>query len=72
MKIELSQQIFKNHQISNLMKIHPVGPGFHADRRTYMTKKSLFAILRTLLKTSKGMARDLKRLYLNWLLFLII
>jgi hypothetical protein len=27
MKIELFQQIFKNPQISDLMKIHPVGPG---------------------------------------------
>jgi len=39
MKIEFSQQIYKNPQIQNLMKIHPLGPGFHADRRTDMTKK---------------------------------
>jgi hypothetical protein len=35
MKVELSQQIFKNTQISNVMKIRPVGAElFRADRRT--------------------------------------
>jgi len=33
MKLKFSQQILKNTQISNFMKIHPVGAKwFHADR----------------------------------------
>jgi len=40
MKLDYSQQIFlKNTQISNFMKIHPVGAElFHAGRQTAMTK----------------------------------
>jgi len=33
-ELEFSQQIFKNTQISNFMKIHPVGAKlFHADKQ---------------------------------------
>jgi hypothetical protein len=33
MKLDFSQQIFENTQISNLMKIHPVGAElFHEER----------------------------------------
>jgi len=43
MKLEFSRQILKNPQISNLMKIRPVGAelflaGERTDRRTDMTK----------------------------------
>jgi hypothetical protein len=37
-KLEFSGQFSKNPQISNLMKIRPVGDEFHADERTDMTK----------------------------------
>ena len=37
-KLELSGQFSKNPQISNFMKIRPVGDEFHADERTDMTK----------------------------------
>ena len=43
----------KNHQMSNLMKIHPVGAEMlHVDAPTdkHTTKLSLFAILQTHLK----------------------
>jgi hypothetical protein len=55
MKLEFSQQSFKNNLISNFTKIRPVGAElFHADRRTDMTKlRVAFAILRTRLKTGK-------------------
>jgi hypothetical protein len=34
-KLEFSQQVFKRYQISNFMKMHPVGVElFHADRQT--------------------------------------
>jgi hypothetical protein len=48
---------FKNTQISNFMNIRPVGTEFHADGQTETdrheegTQQSLFAILRTRLKT---------------------
>ena len=39
MKLKFSQQFSKNLQISNFMKIRPVGAElFHADGRTDMTK----------------------------------
>jgi hypothetical protein len=39
MKLEFSRQIFKNTQISNFMKVPPVGAElFHADRQTDMMK----------------------------------
>ena len=40
MKLEFSGQIFegKKAQISNFIKIHPVGAEFHADGQTTMTK----------------------------------
>ena len=46
MKLEFSRQIFKKAQISNLIKIRPVGAElFHAggrtDRRTDMTKLTI-------------------------------
>ena len=41
MKLEFSRQIFVNTQISNFMKIRPVGAELcHADRRTNMTKQT--------------------------------
>jgi hypothetical protein len=55
MKIEFYQQIFKNPQISNLMKIHPMGPGFHADRRTDMTK--LIVAFRNFANSPKNVER---------------
>jgi hypothetical protein len=37
MKLEFSQRIFQNTQISNFMKIRPVGVElFHADERKYI------------------------------------
>jgi hypothetical protein len=48
MKFEFSQQIFKNAQISNFMKIHLVTAKlFHADRQAgrHDKTKSLFTIL---------------------------
>jgi hypothetical protein len=56
MKLQFSQQFFENTQISNLIKIRPVGAElFNADRGTDgltdMTKLIFaFAILRTRLK----------------------
>jgi hypothetical protein len=42
MKIDISRQIFQKSQISNFMKISPVGAEFHSagrtDRQTDMTK----------------------------------
>jgi len=49
MEVEFSQTFFrKNTQISNFMKIRPVGAEmFHADRQTDMTKLTAsFEILR--------------------------
>ena len=35
MKLDFLNRFFKNHKVSNFMKIHPVGAKlFHADRRT--------------------------------------
>jgi len=61
MKLEFFRQIFKKiPQISNFMKIHPVGAElFHADGRTDRHDKnvySFFAILRTRLKLAKNHA----------------
>jgi hypothetical protein len=59
MKLEYSQQILKNNQISNLIKIRPARADlFHADgrtgRETYMTKLTfLLAILRKNQKSYK-------------------
>jgi len=33
-KLEFSRQLFENTQISNFMKMRPVGAEFHAERRT--------------------------------------
>jgi hypothetical protein len=39
MKLEISLKIFETTQISNFMKLRPVGAElFHADRRTVTTK----------------------------------
>ena len=39
MKLEIFRQLFKNTQVSNFMKIRPVGAElFHADGRTDMMK----------------------------------
>ena len=59
MKLEFSRQFSKNTEISNFMKIRPVGAElFHADRRTdeqtRRSEQSLFAILRTRLYVIQG------------------
>jgi hypothetical protein len=62
MKLKFSQDILKNTQIPNFMKIRPVGAElFHigrmdgrmdrqTDRQTLQSQRSLFAIFRTRLK----------------------
>ena len=56
-KLEFSRQILKNW-ISNFIKIRLVGAELlHADGRTWRSSKSLFAILRTRLKTGTGELR---------------
>jgi hypothetical protein len=46
MKLEFSQQIFKNNLISNFMKIRPVGAEFfHAGRRTDRQKKTKLVVV---------------------------
>ena len=52
MKLDFSQQIFKNTQISNFMKMRPMGAElFHADRRTGTSETIVFFLQRPLMNT---------------------